>query len=143
MREAVAGLAWRPPRDYLRPMASHALGPLWGYFGRFNPIKAGRDLRLFLTTRKTYELWFMFASLVCCVLIVAAFIADSNIPKPYQPPEIIYVKNWRADRTIAEIKAQAKIDEAKKAADAAELKKLQDAKRAEFKRAHDQWGWLL
>jgi len=138
-----AGLACRPPRAYLRPMASISLGPVWNYFSRLNPVRALRDLRGFLHTRQKHEIWFMFASAVMCVLIVAAFVADSHVEKPYVPPEIIYVQNWRADRTLAEIEAQQKIDEAKKRADDAKLKKLQDEKRAEFKRANDAWGWLL
>ena len=141
--EVAAGLAWCPPRDYLGGMASQTFGPLWGYLGRFNPFRAFKDLRRFLVTRQKHELWFMLASAACCVIIVTGFIVDSNVEKPYQPPTIIYVKSWRADRTLADIIAQAKIDEAKRKADEAKLKKLQDANRAAFKRLNDRLSpWL-
>lgn len=143
MREMVAGLAWRSPRAYLRPMATQSLGPLWNYLTRFNPFRALRDLRRFLYTRQTHEIWFMFASAAMCILIVSAFVADSSFEKPYVPPEIIYVKSWRADRTDAEIIAQQKIDQAIKERDDAKRKKLEDANKAAFKRLNDKLSpWL-
>ena len=66
---------------------------------------------------------------------IFAFIKDSHVEKPYKP-DIIYVQQWRLDRTDAEIRAQQKIDEA-------ELAKEQEKTRAEFQRLDDKlkrWG---
>lgn len=143
MREMAAGLAWRPPRDYLGPMASQPLGVGGGYFRRLNPFRALRDLRLYLHARKPHEIGFLIASAAICGVVVAVFVADSHLEKPYIPPTIIYVKSWRADRTDAQIIAQQKIDEAQKQADDAKLKKLQAERQAEFKRFNDKvLPWL-
>ena len=95
-----------------------------GFLSRINPFRAVMDLRRFLASRGKHEIIFLFAAFVICTLIVGGFVIGSHVPKPYKPPEIIYVQSWRADRTDAEIIAQQKID--------AEKKKIQDAKEAQF-----------
>lgn len=107
------------------------------YLARFSPIRAILDLRRYLATRKPYELWFMMAALVLTGAVIAAFVKDSSIAPVYRP-NIIYVQQWRADRTDAEIRAQQKIDQAKKDADEAELRKEQAKTQAEFKRLDDK-----
>ncbi len=113
------------------------------YLERFNLVSAGRDFWTFLRTRRPYEFGFMAASILACVVIVAAFVADSNVKRPWVKPDIIYVQNWRADRSDADILAQRKIDEAKKKQREAEEKKFEDEKKASFKRLNDRIGWWL
>jgi hypothetical protein len=130
-----AGLACSPSRAYLWPMGS--------FLGRFNPFRALLDLRRYLGSRQKHEILFMFASLMVCIVIVAGFVADSRVERPWQRPTIIYVQSWRADRTDAEIIAQQKIDEAKKKIQDAKEKKFEDEKRAAFKRLNDKLSpWL-
>ncbi len=132
---AHAGLAYGPPRAYL--------GSMLKYLDRFNLLSAGRDFRTFLTTRRPYEFGFMAASLITCVVIVAGFIADSNVKRPWKKPDIIYVQSWRADRTDAEIIAQQKIDQVRKQQREAAQKKLDEENKAAFKRLNDRIGrWL-
>jgi hypothetical protein len=112
------------------------------FFARFAPGRAYRDLRMFLAQRKPYELYFLIAALAVTSGAIALF-ARNDIPVEYKPPEVIYVQQWRADRSEAEILAQQKIDQAKKEKEDAELKRLQDKRRADFKKVDDamkRWG---
>lgn len=143
MNEMGVGLAWRSPRAYLGDMASQPLVLGGGYLGRLNPVRALRDLRLYLHARKPHEIGFLFLSAAICSVVVSVFVIDSHLEAPYVPPTIIYVQSWRADRTDAQIMVQQKIDESKKKAEDAKLKKLQDQRQAEMKRFNDRWIWLL
>lgn len=108
-----------------------------GFLARFSPIAAINDLRRFLATRQRHELVFFVAAIVVTTAIIAAFVKDSHIETPYQP-NIIYVENWRADRSDAQIKAQQKIDQVEKDKRLAELDKRRKARQAEFKRLDDK-----
>ena len=104
----------------------------------FSPLRAYRDLRLFLATRKRHELWFMALAAAITVLILSGFVADSRIEREYRP-NIIYVESWPLTRTDEQIRAQQKIDQAKRNIEKAELEKRRKAKQAEFKKVDD---WL-
>jgi len=109
----------------------------------FSPSAAYRDLRLFLATRRQHELWFLMLALATTVIIIFAFFKDANFKKPYER-NIIYVEQWPITRTDEQIKAQQKIDQAKKHIQQAELQKQREAKQAEFKRVDDKlesWGF--
>ncbi|MBW8911536.1 MAG: hypothetical protein JF564_06555, partial [Sphingomonas sp.] len=130
-----AGLACWPSRAYL--------GPMGNFLGRFNPFRAFLDLRRYLGTRQKYEVLFLFASLMVCIVIVGGFAAGSRVERQWQRPTIIYVQSWRADRTNAEIVAQQKIDGEKKRIQDAKEKKFEDEKKAAFKRLNDKLSpWL-
>ena len=119
------------------------LGGMRDYLARFNMLRAARDFRQFVVTRKRYEWWFMLASLASCVVIATAFFYDSYVETPWKRPEIIWVQDWRLDRTDAEIVAQQKIDQAKKEAEDARIKKLRDANAKKYQDMKDKYGgWL-
>lgn len=132
---AARGFALEPPRPYLvRDMT---------FLKYFSPVTAYRDLRVFFATRRRHELWFMALSLAVTTLIIFAFFKDANFKKPYER-NIIYVEQWPLTRTDEQIKAQQKIDQAKKTIQLAELKKKREAKQAEFKKVDDKltsWGF--
>jgi hypothetical protein len=107
------------------------------YLARFSPIRAVLDLRRFLATRQPYELWFMIAALAITATILVMFVKDSTIAPVYRP-NIIYVKQWRADRTEAEIIAQQKIDQVQRDKEAAEQKKREEELQAQFKKLDDR-----
>ncbi len=108
-----------------------------GFFSRFSPLAAYRDLRFFLANRQPHELWFLIAALCVTSFLVYAFAKDSYA-EPVYKPNIVYVEQWSADRTNAEIIAQQKIDAPIKAKALAEQKKREDATRASFKRLDDK-----
>ncbi|MBB5711208.1 hypothetical protein [Sphingomonas xinjiangensis] len=108
----------------------------------FSPLRAIRDLRRYLATRPAYEIWFLMLAMVLTLVVIWAFVKDSNIPVPYKR-NIIYVESWPADRSDEQIRAQQKIDQAKKHAQQAELEKKRRKRQEEFKRLDDRlekWG---
>lgn len=73
------------------------------------------DLRLFASQRSRYQWGGLAVAIVMPVLIVAGFYHDAS--HGIAPgPQLIYVQSWPATRTDAEIKAQQKIDQAKREA---------------------------
>jgi hypothetical protein len=129
------GFALEPSRPYLAAKMT--------FLKNLSPIGAIRDLRFFLATRRRHELWFMALSLAVTLLIVFVFFKDNHFEKPYER-NIIYVEQWPITRTDEQIRAQQKIDQAKKHIQQAELKKRREAKKAEFKRLDDKlesWGF--
>ena len=113
-----------------------------GFFSRLSPIRAIQDLRVFLSHRHPYELGFLFLSIVITGLIIAAFVKDSHFERTYKR-DIIYVQNWRADRSDAEIRAQLAKDAPIEKARRDEFLKAQEERKAAFKRYDDalkKWG---
>lgn len=96
-----------------------------------------QDLRDVLRIRHRYQLWFLLAAFATTALILTGFYLDSYFERAYKR-EIIYVQNWRADRTLDEIIAQQKIDEEKRQKLEAEAKAKAEKKRLEYKKIDDQ-----
>jgi hypothetical protein len=108
----------------------------------FSPARAFRDLRTFLRERHPHQVLFAALSVAITWFIVVAFYYDSHVEVPYEP-KIIYVEQWSANRTEAQILAQQKIDAKKKAKRMAELEARRKERQAEFQRidnALDAWG---
>ena len=106
------------------------------FFGRFSPVSAYRDLRLFLSTRERYEFGFLALAIAITFALVWLFVHDSAVEVPYKR-DIIYVQNWRADRTDAQIKAQQVIDEAARQQRVAEEDAEKAKNRAAFQRLNN------
>ena len=112
------------------------------FFGRFSPLRAYRDLRFFLSERQPYELGFLALALAITGFFVYAFARDSRV-EPVYKPNIVYVQQWRLDRTDAQIRAQQVVDEADRQKRLAVQKAEQDEKRAAYQRLDNQlnkWG---
>lgn len=103
-----------------------------------HPLRAIRDLRFFLSQRKPHELWFMMLAMAVTLGILWMFVKDSHVETPYKR-NIIYVESWPITRTDEQIRAQQKIDQAKKHIAEEELDRRRKAKQAEFKKVDD---WL-
>lgn len=135
MRMWMRGLAPGPPHPYLRRRMS--------FFSRFSPIRAFGDLRAFLRSRKPHEVGFMVLSIAITWTVILVFSRDTNIKPDYVEPEIIYVRDYAANRTDAEIVAQQKIDLPQEQARAKALTDAQRKRQEEFKRLDDKlksWG---
>ena len=97
---------------------------------------------MFLSHRRPFELGFLFLAIVLTTLIIAGFVHDSHIPKPYKR-DIIYVENWRADRSDADIRARLAKDAPVEKARRDAFIKAQEERKAAFKRYDDalkKWG---
>lgn len=136
--------AWRRghDREGLASAGSrHYVGSMQ-FFARMSPLRAVRDLRLFLHQRQKHELIFLFLSVLLTGLLLIGFAKDSKVEKVYRP-EIIYVQQWRLDRTDAEIIAQQAIDAPIKQKQIDEENRRRAELRASFQRAEDKlkkWG---
>ena len=106
------------------------------FFSRMSPVRAYRDLRFFLSQRQPYELWFLVLAVVITSTLVWAFAHDSYFEKEYKP-NIIYVEQYRLDRTDAQIIAQQKIDAPIKAAATAKQAAREEKMRQSFKKVDD------
>ena len=134
------GLQVAPPGSSPKVLALgglHAYLCAMGSFSRFSPVRAYRDLRLFLRGRQPYELGFLALAMLVTGFLIYAFSKDSYAEREYRP-NIVYVEQWPADRTDAQIVAQQKIDAPIKAARLAEQKKREEETRASFKRMDDK-----
>lgn len=107
------------------------------YLARFSPIAAYRDLRLFLSYRQPYELWFGILAILITALVLFAFVKDSHFDRVYKP-NIVYVQQWKADRTDAEIVTQQKADQPAIDKRKAEIEARQKDRQAQFKRLDDK-----
>lgn len=113
------------------------------FFTRMSPLRAYTDLRRFLATREKYEFGFLALSLAITGFLIYAFYKDSTVAPVYKR-DIIYVEQWAATRSDAEIKAQQAIDGPIKAQRLAERKAAEERRRAEFKALDDRlsrWGF--
>ena len=96
------------------------------------PRAAWRDFRAFLRQRGR-EQWIGAAlAVLVTIIIIIEFLVDSQI-NTAPPPRIIYVQEYKADRTDAEIIAQQKIDQAAKEA-------AQKEKQRQFQKLEKQLG---
>lgn len=108
------------------------------FFSRFAPVGAIMDLRRYLASRPPYEIGGLFGAIAVTMVVVTVMVQDSsNIKAPYER-KIIYVEQWSANRSDAEIIAQQKIDKVAKDRELAEFDRLKKKKQAEFKRLDDK-----
>ena len=128
------GVAVGGGRPYLSPMK---------IIERVQPTGALRDARDFLgRLRQPHQLLFLALSIAFTGVTLWAFWHDSNIKQPYHR-DIVYVQQWRLDRTDAEIIAQQKIDGPEQTRRLAAEKQRQDDNKATFRRWNDKLGkWL-
>ncbi len=97
-----------------------------------SPRAAFNDLRAFIR-HSGRERWIGGAcAVLVTIIIVIEFLVDSQI-NTAPPPRIIYVEQWKADRTDAEIVAQQKTDQALRDAFAKE-------KQRQFQKLEKQLG---
>ena len=107
------------------------------FLKHISPLRAYRDLRQFLARRRRHELWFMAASLAVTLTVIYAFVLDSNVAVPYKK-NIIYVDSWPITRSEADIRAQQRVDEARRKQEQAVIEAKQKERQAEFKK-YDDW----
>jgi hypothetical protein len=97
-----------------------------------SPRAALADFRAFLRQRGR-EQWIGAAlAVLVTIIIIIEFLVDSQI-NTAPPPRVIYVQEYKANRTDAEIIAQQKIDQAAKEA-------AQKEKQRQFQKLEKQLG---
>ena len=112
------------------------------FLARFSPLRAYRDLRHFMVTRKRHELWLLIPSLLITMFVVVSLQHDF-FAKPAYKRDIIYVKSWPLTRSESEIHAQQIIDKAEQMRVEAILDKQRKERQRQFKKIDDKlksWG---
>ena len=77
------------------------------------PRAALKDLGAFLRQRSREQVIGAILAVLVTTIIVIEFLVDSKI-NTAPPRQVVYVEQWNANRTDAEIVEQQKIDQAKK-----------------------------
>ena len=101
-----------------------------------SPRRAFFDLRDFLSRRRPHQFVFATAAVALTGLALLEIAHDSHYVPDYHP-NIIYVQQWRADRSEAAILAQQKVDKAADDKRDAAIKAAQDKQQAAYKRLDD------
>ncbi len=100
---------------------------------------AWSDMIGFVFQRRPHQYVFAALSVAIPALTFYAFVDEFTREKEYQAPPVIYMKQWSADRTVAEIKAQQMRDlPGELAAKKAEADAL-EKNRAVFRRLQKQF----
>jgi len=137
---ALRGGGWRRPRPapiftgmkFRMPWMSEDLA------AAASPRGALGDLRAYLRRRPRHQIVFLTAAIGLTFLMIYGFAIEmKGKPREYHR-DIVYFKQWNADRTDAQIRAQQKIDGPEQTKREAEEKRLEAEKRAIFKRLGDQ-----
>jgi hypothetical protein len=100
------------------------------FFQSMNIFAAVRDLRGFMAARERHEIIAAVAAVAITAFIIFAFWKDSYAERQ---PRIIYVNNWPANRSDAEIEKEIK-------ADSVARHKAMAERQAAYKRLADQLG---
>ncbi len=112
------------------------------FFRRFSPLHAFRDLRFFLSQREPRDLGFLVAAMAITGFFVYAFMRNDIPPEPYQP-NIIYFKNYAANRTDAQNQGAAGARQGRSGQENRAQKAREEKLRSQFKSVDDamtKWG---
>ena len=97
-----------------------------------SPRVALRDLANFIKRRDREQIWGLTMALLVTTIIVIIFTVDPKI-NTAPPPSVIYVEDFPANRTDADIKADQQRD--------SEIRRQQkEAKKRQFKELQDKLG---
>lgn len=103
-------------------------------------IASFRDLGLFLRTRTRADYVIALIAAAITLFVVFAFYHDSHF---VAQPQIVYVQNWRADRTDAEIIAEQKKERPAREKALAEQQKALAERQREFKEVQKATSFWL
>jgi hypothetical protein len=102
-----------------------------------SPRVAWRDAVSFLRQRRPHQIVFVALAIGIPILVFLAFINEFNRTPEWHPPEVMYVQQWTAERTRAEVAAQQARDLPAELAKKKQIEEFQAERRAQFKRARE------
>jgi cobalamin biosynthesis protein CobD/CbiB len=106
-----------------------------------NPLAAFADLKAFFATRQKHQWGFAAISVAIPTYFAVAFFTH-HVEKDYVPPEVVFVQSYAPGRTIAEIRAQQKIDQATRKLENAELEARRQKRMAQARELEKQMDAL-
>ena len=105
-----------------------------------SPLAAWRDFRDFVRAPRKHKIVFAALSLTLPMGIFWAMIREAQIDEVWTPPTIVYVKQWPASRTAAEVRAQQAKDLPAELAAKKEREDAAEAKRQAYRRLANNMG---
>ncbi|WP_293880453.1 hypothetical protein [Sphingomonas sp.] len=102
-----------------------------------SPRVAWRDAVSFMRQRRPHQIVFMALAIAIPLLVIGGFVNEFNRTPAWKEPEVMYVQQWTAERTRAEVAAQQKRDLPGELAERKRIADFQAERRAQFKRARD------
>ncbi len=105
-----------------------------------SPRAALSDLWSVLRERRRHQWVLLALAIVATGVLVWMFVFQFTTKKAYKPPEIVYVEQWRSDRTRADVEKRLAKDAPIEKARAEELKRLQLERQRQFQRVADMMG---
>lgn len=92
---------------------------------------AWTDLRRFVAQRRRHEAVFLAAAIALTAGMAYAIYDKLSVKPEWKPPEIVYVKQWPADRSLVQVRAQlakdAPIEAAQRKAEADAAREKREA----------------
>lgn len=98
----------------------------------YSPRVAFKDLVAFIKRRDREQIWGLTMALLVTTIIIIVFTIDPKV-NTAPPPSIVYVEDFRADRTDSDIKRD-------QAEDARIRREQKEAKKKQFKELQDKLG---
>jgi hypothetical protein len=105
-----------------------------------SPRAALRDFWDFVRVPRKHKVVFAALSFAFPIGIFAAMIQEAKVDEVWVPPTIVYVKQWPASRTAAEVKAQQAKDLPAELAAKKEREEAAEARRQSYRRLADKMG---
>lgn len=87
--------------------------------------------------RRPHQIVFMALAIGIPLLVIGGFVNEFNRQPVWHEPEVMYVQQWTAERTRAEVAAQQARDLPAELAKKKQIEKFEAERRAQFKRARD------
>jgi hypothetical protein len=104
-------------------------------FPKWVPLREGwRDFRSAITAPRKHKMVFAVASIGAPLGLLAAMFQQAKVDEDYIPPTIVYVKQWDASRTVADVKRQQAIDLPAELAEKKRIADLKEVRRKQFER---------
>lgn len=104
------------------------------------PTRAFADLRDFFSQPTRHKMVFAALAITMTLGLVAAVWKQFESKRQWQPPQIVYVKQWPASRTRQEVRAQQARDLPRELAEKRAEEKALAERRAQFQRVADAMG---
>lgn len=87
------------------------------------------DLQSFFQSRSKSQLWAAGLSVLITIIVMTGFLIENRSGYMKRDPVLVYVQNWPANRSLAEVKAQQATELAARMA-AIKAQKVEEAKQA-------------
>ena len=105
-----------------------------------SPVGAIRDLIEVIRAPRKHKMVFAALSFVLPAAILVGMLQQAHVDEEWVPPTIVYVKQWPANRSIVDVRAQQARDLPAELAAKKEREAAAEATRQAYRRLADKMG---